>query len=120
MPRIDAPLGNAVVWPKLIAYAKEHDLAIDRKLSHKVDWMEEHNGVCFCDWESGRVCPCGNIGSDFDKYNGQCLCGLLLTHERLEMKTNNRASYAAKKAKLADGKRIESEKAKNDLIDSKE
>lgn len=88
--RDKAPLGNAVVWPNLIAYADEHNLVIDMKLSHKVDWMEEHNGVCFCDWDSGRYCPCGNIASDFNRYNGQCLCGLLCSKERLEQKQKQR------------------------------
>lgn len=118
LSRDKAPLGKAVVWPKLIEYAKEHGLEIDTKLSHKVDWMEDHNGVCFCDWDSGRICPCGNIGSDFDKYNGQCLCGLLLTHKRLEMKTNNRAKYAAKKRAAEEAKKADEEKVEN--VGSKE
>ena len=86
MPRSEAPTGEYVVWPRLIEYARLNSIEIDTGLAHKVEWMEKHKGACFCDWESGRVCPCGNIVDDFKQYNGQCLCGLLLTHERLAQK----------------------------------
>jgi len=100
MPRSDAPEGKAVVWEKLIDYAYEHDLAIDTVYGHKVRWMEEHRGVCFCSWDSGRVCPCGNIEEDFEQYNGQCLCGLLLTHKKLAQKKK----YDARKKKKMEKK----------------
>ena len=86
MARSEAPLGKAEVWPRLIEYAREHDLAIDTVYAHKVYWMEEHRGACFCSWDSGRVCPCGNIEEDFEQYNDQCLCGLLLTHKKMVQK----------------------------------
>ena len=117
--RNNAPLGHVEIMSKLIAYAEENNIAVDHAFDHKVKWMEEHNGVCFCDWESGRVCPCGRIDSDFDKYNGQCLCGLLLTHDRLKMKNDNHARKLARdeKKRLA---LLEEENNKNNGVDSKE
>ena len=123
MPRSEAPLGKAVIWPKLIEYAEENGIAIDRGLSHKVDWMEEHKGACFCDWSSGRVCPCGNIDTDFKKYNGQCLCGLLLTHKRLAQKNDYYMKKEEKKRLIEEEAKLEEEKLteeKDMLEDSKE
>ena len=104
LARSEAPLGKAEVWPGLIDYAREHGIVIDTVYAHKVDWMEEHKGVCFCSWDSGRVCPCGNIEEDFELYNGQCLCGLLLTPKKLIQKQNydKRKKENAKKKKELD------------------
>ena len=90
MSREDAPEKEVDVWSKLIEYAKDHNLVIDYGYTHKVEWMEKHGGLCFCDWKSGRVCPCNNVMSDLNKYNGQCLCGLLCTAERLKQKEKQR------------------------------
>lgn len=90
MPRSEAPYKEVDVWTRLNAYSLEHGLSIDHHYDHKVEWMEKHGGLCFCDWESGRVCPCENVMSDLNKYNGQCLCGLLCTKERLEQKEKQR------------------------------
>ena len=90
MSRNEAPEKDVEVWPKLLKYAEEHNFVIDYHYKHKVEWMEKHGGVCFCDWQSGRVCPCKNVMSDMNKYNGQCLCGLLCTKERLEQKEKQR------------------------------
>ena len=83
MARADAPEGDVEVWPKLINYARDHGLEIDTVYSKKVDWMEKHKGVCFCSWDSGRICPCDKIEEDLVQYNGSCFCGLLVTPERL-------------------------------------
>lgn len=121
--RNDAPLGKVDVWKKLLAYAEERGLAIDHAYDHKVEWMEAHKGVCFCDWDSGRVCPCTKASSDFDKYNGQCLCGLLLTHKRLAMKIKNHERKLVRdEKKRLELERIELEKLENKdtIVDSKE
>jgi len=44
--------------------------------------MEAHGWRCFCDWSSGRVCPCFRAMSDLSIYNGACLCGVLHTDAR--------------------------------------
>lgn len=116
MSRSEAPTGEYVVWPRLIEYARLNNIEIDTGLSHKVEWMEKHKGVCFCDWESGRICPCGNIIDDFKKYNGQCLCGLLLTHKRLAQKEKR---YKLKKDKEADENNDEKNN-ENKSLDSKD
>ena len=86
MVRDEAPEGNVEVWPKLIDYALKHGLEIDTVYSKKVDWMEKHKGVCYCSQNSGRICPCTHISADIKRYNGQCLCGLLLTPEKHKVK----------------------------------
>lgn len=90
MARSEAPLGKAEVWPMLIEYARKHDLAIDTHFAKKIYWMEAHKGVCFCSWDSGRMCPCSEIENDFERYNGSCLCGPLCTHKHLETVTKRR------------------------------
>ena len=52
MPRSEAPYKEVDVWTRLNEYASEHGLFIDHHLDHKVEWMEKHGGLCFCDWES--------------------------------------------------------------------
>lgn len=110
MPRSDAPLGKAKIWAHLIEYARENNIEIDTGFAHKIYWMEDHKGVCFCSWDSGRVCPCGRIDSDFKEYNGQCLCGVLLTKERLEQKNKY---YKRKAEKELERKELEKQEMEN-------
>ena len=98
--RDNAPLGDVEIWDNLVKYADKHNLVIDHYYDFKVDWMEKHLGACFCDWQSGRMCPCDNVMSDLKRFNNQCFCGLLCTKKRLEMKQkqrNNKKVYVVDK-----------------------
>lgn len=64
--------------------ADELGLVINPYMEHKIIWSENHGGRCMCDWKH-RKCPCSEIGQDLIKYNGQCLCGVLVTKEKLEI-----------------------------------
>lgn len=69
---------------KVVKCAEENDLDLNPKNMFKVEWMEEHGGRCFCDPFSDRRCPCKNMLEDIKRFNGNCLCAVFMTHERLK------------------------------------
>lgn len=69
---------------KVLKIAEENGLAINPKNMFKVGWMQEHGGRCFCDPFSDRVCPCKNMYEDIQRFKGNCLCGVFVTHEKLK------------------------------------
>ncbi len=90
MSRDEAPLEKVVILPKLEKYAEEHNLLIDPHYIFKIQWMEEHGGRCFCDWESDRRCPCSHCLDDLIRFNGNCMCSILITPEKLKQKEKQR------------------------------
>ena len=68
---------------KLEKYASEHGLFLNPLSEPKIQWMSEHEGRCFCDWEK-RLCPCQFVMEDLHRFNGICHCGVLCTKEKLE------------------------------------
>jgi len=87
-----APKGNVEgLRKKLEDYALEHGLFIHETNAWKIEWMEEHQGRCYCDWEN-RFCPCQHIMEDLKTFNGVCHCALLCTKEKHD--------YYLKKANL--------------------
>jgi hypothetical protein len=90
---IDAPEGKVEgLHEKLEAFAKEKGLVIWDERRWKIDWMSEHNGCCACDW-THRVCPCKEIDQDLNRFNGNCMCRVFFTPERL-------AEMTAQKTKI--------------------
>lgn len=86
MPSRDlAPEGKVEnLRQKLETFAKENSLLILEKNAWKIDWMAEHQGKCFCDWQN-RVCPCGNVFQDLQRFNGNCLCCVFVTEAKLKV-----------------------------------
>lgn len=88
--RENAPLEKVEIKDKVRAFAKEHGLMIDPKFEHKIQWSEEHGGRCYCDWDSDRRCPCSHCMADLKRFNGNCMCSVLITPEKLRQKEKNR------------------------------
>ena len=86
MPGRDlAPKGKVeYLRERIEAFAKENSLVIFEKNAFKIDWMIEHEGRCFCDWQN-RKCPCDNVFQDIAKFNGNCLCCVFATGEKAEI-----------------------------------
>jgi hypothetical protein len=68
----------------LEAFAKDNGLLIFEKNAFKIEWMAEHQGKCFCDWQH-RACPCKTVFQDLKTFNGNCLCTLFCTEEKLKV-----------------------------------
>lgn len=105
MPSRDlAPQGKVEgLREKLEIFAKENELQIFEKNAFKIDWMIEHQGKCFCDWQA-RSCPCKNVFQDLKTFNGNCLCCVFVTPEKLKIlskprKTVTRSSEEKKQYK---------------------
>lgn len=77
------PVVKAEVRPALEEKAKELDLLINPYMTHKIVWSENHEGRCMCDWMN-RKCPCDNIQKDLTEYDGECLCKVLVTKEKMK------------------------------------
>jgi len=90
MPREDAPLEKVERESKVRAYAKEHGLVVDEHYLFKIRWSEEHGGRCFCDWDSDRRCPCSRVQDDLIRFNGNCMCSVLITPQKLKQKQKQR------------------------------
>jgi hypothetical protein len=67
---------------KLEEFALKNGLFLNPKFDWKIEWMEAHQGRCFCDWEK-RLCPCEHALEDLKRFRGICLCGVLCTKEKL-------------------------------------
>lgn len=80
-----APLGKTEnLQEQLEAFAKTNGLLIFDKNRWKITWMAEHHGKCFCDWQN-RSCPCKTMFQDLKTFNGNCLCGVFVTPEKLKI-----------------------------------
>lgn len=80
-----APLGKTEnLQEQLEAFAKTNSLLIFDKNRWKITWMAEHQGKCFCDWQN-RSCPCKTVFQDLKTFNGNCLCGVFVTPEKLKI-----------------------------------
>jgi hypothetical protein len=66
----------------LEAFAAKNGLVVNDVADHKIEWVEQHGRRCFCDWSSGRICPCHLALEDIKRLNGTCLCNVLHTPER--------------------------------------
>ena len=79
----EAPTGTVEdLHEKLRNFAEEKGLVIWEKRLWKIDWMSQHQGRCACDWVH-RVCPCPEIDQDLQRFNGNCMCRVFFTPERL-------------------------------------
>ena len=90
------PEEKAVVRPALKQRAKELGLIINPGMEHKIVWSESHGGRCMCDWNN-RKCPCDNIQKDLAEFNGECLCKVLVTVDKMEKIKNNSNKKQKKK-----------------------
>lgn len=99
MPRSEAPREKVRLKRKLRKYAKEHGLLVDYHVNKKVKWMEQHGGRCFCDWDSDRRCPCTHVQDDLVEFNGTCLCGALVTRDKMKRLRAYRRRVKAKREK---------------------
>lgn len=102
------PEEKAVIRPALEAKAKELGLIINIYMEHKIEWSETHSGRCMCDWEH-RKCPCDEIAKDLIEYNGQCLCKVLVTEEKMK---KIEKSQKAKKKKIKKTEKADKQKVK--------
>ena len=110
----NVPEEKAVVRPLLEKRAKELNLVINSYMEHKIKWSEDHGGRCMCDWEH-RKCPCDNISKDLVKYDGECLCKVLVTNEKMKKIKKEQRTKNKKKTKKSKEKPTE-EKIKKDKI----
>lgn len=92
------PIIPVIIRPALEARAKELGLLINPYMVHKIKWSEEHGGLCMCDWKN-RTCPCDNIPKDLVEYDGQCLCKVLVTNEKMKKIEKNKNKNTTKKTK---------------------
>lgn len=88
--RDNAPLEKVEIEDKIRTFAKKHGLMLDTHYLFKVRWMEEHGSRCFCDWDSDRRCPCSHCLADLGRFNGNCMCSVLITPEKLRQKEKQR------------------------------
>lgn len=83
MPREQAPRSPIPdLKDRVYTFAKEHGLIVNEDMLKKLNWMTDHGGRCFCDWESDRRCPCHRVFDDIAYFNGSCMCNLLHTPEK--------------------------------------
>jgi len=101
------------------AFAKQHDLDINPKNLFKVEWMQTHGGLCFCDPFSDRRCPCSSVFDDIGKFNGYCLCSVFYTHDKFkELQNRKPAKKLSPEEKRARKKRsVEKAKESKKLFD---
>jgi hypothetical protein len=109
-----APQGAAQnLRPRLEEFAKNNELFLNPKFRWKIEWMEQHQGRCFCDWEK-RFCPCEHALEDLKRFNGVCLCGVLCTKDKLlYYQTVRRAKPLSPEEKKATKERLRREQKAN-------
>lgn len=103
---------------RLEEFAKKNEVFLNPKFDWKIEWMEAHQGRCFCDWEK-RSCPCEHALEDLKRFNGICLCGVLCTKDKLlYYQTKRTAKPSSPEEKKAAKERLRrGQKANQELFD---
>jgi len=119
MPREQAPPSPIPdLKDRVYAFAEEHGLIVNEDMLKKLNWMTDHGGRCFCDWESDRRCPCHRVFDDIAYFNGSCMCNLLHTPEKNKRWKQRKAR---KPEKLTDSEiKTRKEKAKTNKKNAEE
>ena len=111
-----APMGKVEhLRETLETFAKEHGLLIFEKNSFKIDWMAEHQGKCFCDWQN-RTCPCQFLFEDLAKFKGNCLCAVFVTTARANILNKPRKTKVRTQEEERGYKEIMKQKQKQNLV----
>lgn len=97
------------VRPNLKDIIEKYGLVLNPYAEFKLEWMEKHGGQCYCEPDGTRHCPCPFILSDLHKFNGSCLCTLVVTKERLQ-KIEKYKSKPVKTSELDMAKKKEKER----------
>ena len=82
--RDSVPMKSTEIRADLKRFAKENNLVLNPYTDHKIEWMEQHGGQCYCEPNGSRHCPCEQSLGDLTQFNGVCLCRVVMTPERLE------------------------------------
>lgn len=93
--RHDAPKGVVNIRDRIEQFALENGYVINQFVDKKIQWMETHKGLCFCNWELRGECPCSKCSDDMIQFNGRCFCSLFFKPKVYELYAKNKQKRKA-------------------------